>query len=296
MDSLENVINTIGQNIEFNKIQSVENAAEKIPTTKTFDIDNIQQEENKIKIDLFQSDIDVAHIAAKTPDAKSDSEVNNANYLNPSQQTSFNADSTSHSFGTQIKTREQLRSGIRAFLYVTDYIISFAAMKIAKDTKQSSYTPDKDSRKMLEDVLVEYFYGKQTDMPLWATLLFAILGSYGVILFGAVQKRKNDSSVSKNKFQDSIITPLKIATVDNLKVPEIPKTFKEASQPVYKGSFQNPDANITAESTKELYDYVAKNIYPLYKRNKNGKVIKVRYNSKGIPLLAGKPSKIAKLN
>ncbi len=100
---------------------------------------------------------------------------------------------------------------------VVDYVISLIAMKIAGDTRQSAYTADTQQKKLLEDVLVEYLYGKQANMPVWLTLTFAVAGSYGLILVDAGQKRykiiqrerdqeANGSTANQNNTQQQTYT------------------------------------------------------------------------------------------
>jgi hypothetical protein len=162
------------------------------PITKTVDINNIAPETNKFKINIFEDDIRTDFLKVKSHDAKPDADMTNINYVNPdpNQPASVNGvPNFSAPGGGLVKTKESLRSGVRAALMVVDYVISYAAMKIAGDTKQTAYTPDAQQKKLLEDVLVEYLYTKQTEMPIWLTLAFAVAGSYGVILVGAGQRR-----------------------------------------------------------------------------------------------------------
>lgn len=306
-------------------------------TTKTIDIDNISTESSKFTVDLFESDIDVNFVKAKTADAKPD--VNNAdtNYINPGQPQNKNGTPISSS-GNILKSKDDFRSGVKAALMVIDYVVSLAAMKISEERDQRMHMADSQQKKLLEDVLVEYLYGKQTQMPMWLTITFAVAGSYGLILFSAIQKRR---AINKNKklyappvtqttykptssnptYTKPVITDAEMKKYQDInptgKPPVVqpqletiyiqqkdgtmePRQFPNQSysqtlnSPTGQSSPEYPDENITAENALQLKEMAESGIFPMYKKNLNGKIIKVKYTSGGVPIMAGKPRKIAR--
>lgn len=184
-----------------NTVSFPENPAPSVSTTREYDIENIKPENKMFTVDLMGEDADVSFARIKTPDAKPDVNNNNTSYINPSPMSGpGGSNSAMGSMGMGmplIKSRDELRSGVKAAIMVVDYVISLIAMKIAGSNDQRGYTADSSQRKLLEDVIVEYLFGKQKQMPLWLTLVFAIAGSYGLILFGAIRQRNQISKAKK---------------------------------------------------------------------------------------------------
>lgn len=178
-----------------NTVSVSENNPVQNSTTREYDIENIKPESKMFTVDLMGEDADVKFAQVKTPDARPDVNNNTTSYINPTSGTS-NSSGSMPMPGQLIKSRDELRSGVKAAIMVVDYVISLIAMKIAGDTRQNAHTADTSQKKLLEDVIVEYLFGKQQAMPLWLTLVFAIAGSYGLIIFAAIRQR---SQINKNK-------------------------------------------------------------------------------------------------
>lgn len=303
-------------------------------SSKTLNMDNAAPETNKFVMDLFQDDIDTAFAKTKTPDAKPDVSTANVKYINPAPP--IGSSGPISSTGAPLKSKEDFRSGVKAALMVVDYVISLIAMKIAGDVRQDTYTADTQQKKLLEDVLVEYLYGKQTQMPMWLTITLAVAGSYGLILFSAVQRRrtmnKNKKAYTQQKETTLRQTPRTdsgsgVTDADMKRYQDINPPVKKPSEklqletmyfenkkdgtlepqqvpvqsysdtlnaPTRQSTPQNPDPDLTAESSARLWELVHIGVYPMYKRNANGKIIKVKYGSNGMPIMQGRSLKLTK--
>lgn len=318
-------------------------------TTREYDIENIKPENKLFTVDLMGDDADVKFAQVKTPDARPDVNNNSTSYINPAPGTNNNSGSMPTP-GQLIKSRDELRSGVKAAIMVVDYVISLIAMKIAGDTRQNAHTADTSQKKLLEDVIVEYLFGKQQAMPLWLTLVFAIAGSYGLILFAAIRQRnqinknkklsspkdepraeyreptlsrtepiqkhespskwkqespskynpqagssQSSSSGYMTKEQLTLNKAYADKNKDGVMEPQDTRSFSEVIQPERpKSSASYPDKDLIADSAIHLRALVAKGIYPMYKKNLNGKPIKVMYNENGLPKMAGRPGKLIK--
>lgn len=266
------------------------------PVTKTVDMQSIAEPDNKFKFDIFSNDINTDFVKKKPEDAKPDADNRNTQYINPGAQQN----GSSNSPLTVMRTKEDLRGGVRAFLMVMDFFISGLALKITKETRRDVYTPTSGQSKLNEDTIIEFIYGKSIQIPPWMAMTFALIGSYGMILIAAMKNKKTGSNKLAFEHTPNIVSEKKPIINTPTKTPP-PVLYQEynvskdgTATPVKQSSPGKPDETITANTLDELREYVSKGIYPMYRKNGQGKPIRVNYHYDGTPKIQGNMTKVTK--
>lgn len=288
---------------------------EQIPVTHTkeFSVDQIKDEQTKIKIDFFGGDKPNEFINKPTETAKPVDPASNQNtFLNPGQQPSFS---------NPTRTKEEIRGSMSVLISLIDYGLSVLGQWLAGEGNQSQYTADTAQKKILENALTDYFFEKQIKMNAGLTLILAFTGCYGFMLLKAGKKRldiiklkKNPNAVIKKTTVDnkpvtgyrSTVTDEEIERLKNLTVPVKPSIQKPILQSVYTenkkdGTMElqrlpawlNPAQDIVAQNRIDLDKYIGTGIFPMYLKSAKGKTWKIKYDpTTGKPLLKGKAPRI----
>lgn len=282
------------------------------PVTKTVDMNNISETDNKFKFDIFSNDINTDFVKKRADDAKPEADNRNTQYINPGAQQNGSTASALSSF----KSKDELRGGVKATLMVLDYFVSLLAMKITKSKRTDEYTPTASQSRLNEDTIVEFLYGKSIQIPPWMAMTFALVGSYGMILIAAFKNRKPGNvnlqtlpiETVPYKTPSQVEAEKKAAFANVQPIPvykqpapvlyqeynvakdgtAIPSTRDKQSSPL------KPDIDLIANNLNELRDYVAKGMYPQFRRNTQGKPIKVNYHADGTPKIAGNVNRAVK--
>lgn len=282
-------------------------------TTKEFLISDMKEEPSKIKVDFFAGQNPNSFISTPTEAAKP--EAPSGNFINNPSNGIINT-------GSATKTKEEIRGNVATIIAILDYIISLLGLWLYGKGVQSAYTADATQKKLLETALVDFMFERQTKMPAWLALLLAFITCYGFMLGGGIkelmERKKKERETPpapdiKNKTREDAKLNVVHATHTEVKAPQYSPPVqtqaihtpspsplhdqikKEAE--AFKSSWYNPDPNIIANNREDVERYLAKGIFPMYKRNEGdkSKYRKVTYSEDGRPQFAGRMERVNKL-